>query len=1013
MIRFSISGTVKEAETGLGLEGLFVKAYDKDLLFDDLLGTALTGPQGEFEIVSQAEDFREFFQTKPDLYLRIFTHDQGRELYSTEDAVRWRAGGYERFEVLIPRERLGEHAPPREVRLLGDDEEARSRFQPGESLRLHARGVRPSTPHTVTVAAEQGEELFTATLLSDAAGEIPPTVVWPLMGLEDPTHIEPLSIEEALDRWHDRALSVTVRDGEEAVAEIALHFDARAGRPLVLASDGNGRLLSGFVAGERDVRVLLHNAPEWEQARIYLVPRQHEWHPGDPIGPVELADGRLAQVDIDLNSVAGDVLVANANDVRPGAYDFIVRRLRYGYQDDDDLFLRPDDLIGGRTVTGLVVREEFMASKVIRGGCVNILDMVGRYIGIWPYMQFTDTFQIGENVWGALDPHALDPTLISKMVAIYVVPHKTSAQWSADPSLSNLAVLGGNPGTPRWLTQSWCINANLRLLWPGANQLGEYDVVADFGNNTGSAATFVQDDTFNPPLDIIDGYITPGFRVVADPTTDTSFANAGSYMYNETTQGYVDVIDDWGSSWHVPLKAVVYFPADIAGATSPSQISAVQPNFPLFVAVHGNGPLGGYLGYNYLLEHLAKNGFIAASIHLEPGETGTDRARVLRRHLQILFGQFGSHVSNNIGLMGHSRGGEAVVIATRLNQQEGWGYAIHGVISLAPTNQYTSENFGGAWAQPYLVIYGSLDGDLAGISDTGFELYDHATGMEKSLVFVYRACHDRFNTVWGDGDLYFGKLTPADRARVVSADAHHKIAQGYMAAFLRSHLRSEPGWEGMFRGEWVPAAVQAADPTMKIYVQYEDTTVRTVDNFEGAHTPTSWQISTLGGAVAQTGLPTPPQEDNLRTLDAQSPHATAGLLLKWDDVADSLRYDLPAGQRDASGFEALSFRIGQRVDSASNPASQAQDLRVTLTDGGGTSRAIRVSKLAEIPYPDVRGYNVYTKSAMRTVRIPMRSYTIRCLGVPEVDITNVVSITFEFAEKATGEIEIDSLQFTN
>jgi hypothetical protein len=147
-------------------------------------------------------------------------------------------------------------------------------------------------------------------------------------------------------------------------------------------------------------------------------------------------------------------------------------------------------------------------------------------------------------------------------------------------------------------------------------------------------------------------------------------------------------------------------------------------------------------------------------------------------------------------------------------------------------------------------------------------------------------------------------------------------------------------------------------------------------------------------------------------MDAQSPHATAGLLLKWDDVADSLRYDVPAGQRDVSAFEALSFRIGKRVDSASNPASQSQDLRVTLTDGGGTARAIRVSKLAEIPYPDVRGYNVFTKSAMRTVRIPMRSYTIRCLGVPEVDITDVVSI-LRVRREATGEIEIDSLQFTN
>jgi hypothetical protein len=69
--------------------------------------------------------------------------------------------------------------------------------------------------------------------------------------------------------------------------------------------------------------------------------------------------------------------------------------------------------------------------------------------------------------------------------------------------------------------------------------------------------------------------------------------------------------------------------------------------------------------------------------------------------------------------MGHSRGGEAVVIAARLNQQEAWVYNINAVISLAPTNQYTFEHFGGAWAKPYLVIYGSLDGDLGGIGTPG------------------------------------------------------------------------------------------------------------------------------------------------------------------------------------------------------------------------------------------------------------------------------------------------------
>jgi hypothetical protein len=401
---------------------------------------------------------------------------------------------------------------------------------------------------------------------------------------------------------------------------------------------------------------------------------------------------------------------------------------------------------------------------------------------------------------------------------------------------------------------------------------------------------------------------------------------------------------------------------------------------------------------------------------MQPGQQGTDRARMVQHHLPILFGMFGAKAANNIGLMGHSRGGEGVVIAARLNNQEAWGWNINAVISLAPTNQYTFEHFGGAWAAPYEVIYGSLDGDLTGIGDTGFELYDHASGMNKSMAFVYGACHDRFNTVWGDSDLHFGNLTAADQAAVVSAATHQAIAKGYMAGFYRQHLKSETQFEGIFRGEWVPAAVSASAPAMKIYTQYEDTVVRTVDDYEGAHSATSWQtsvIDTAPGAVTATGLPVNPFEAELRTVDPQSPHLTGGLLVRWDSVGDALVYRIPVGQRDVSGFAALSFRVTQRVNSASNPAGLAQDLRVVLTDGGGHSREIRVSKIAEIPAPYLRGIASFDKSAMNTIRIPLGTFHIHCYNVDQVDLTDVVSLGFNFSEIATGEIEIDSVQFSN
>src|SRR5438094_450327 len=153
-IRFTIVGFVREAESGIGIPGLFVKAYDKDLLFDDLLGTAVTSVDGSFEIVTESSDFREFFDVKPDLYLRIFGADRRTEIWSSEEAVRWNAGRYTEFEVRIPREKIPGFAPS--ITIVADREGPQAPPQPGESLVIRARGLRPSTLYAAAISEDDG-----------------------------------------------------------------------------------------------------------------------------------------------------------------------------------------------------------------------------------------------------------------------------------------------------------------------------------------------------------------------------------------------------------------------------------------------------------------------------------------------------------------------------------------------------------------------------------------------------------------------------------------------------------------------------------------------------------------------------------------------------------------------------------------------------------------------------------------------------------------------------------------
>lgn len=101
-----VVGTVVEEESGKPLEGLRVRAYDKDLVFDDDLGEAVTGPDGSFDIDYMEVQYRDLNETQPDVYVRVYSPDGSKLLYSSEKAVRRSAQVIERFDIRIPREKL-------------------------------------------------------------------------------------------------------------------------------------------------------------------------------------------------------------------------------------------------------------------------------------------------------------------------------------------------------------------------------------------------------------------------------------------------------------------------------------------------------------------------------------------------------------------------------------------------------------------------------------------------------------------------------------------------------------------------------------------------------------------------------------------------------------------------------------------------------------------------------------------------------------------------------------------
>jgi len=86
-------------ENGDPGRGLTVSLYDKDLVFDDALGTILTDDGGRFSIIYRTDAFPSLFEANPDLYLKVLDNT-GNILFRSKK-IRAVAGRVEEFEITI------------------------------------------------------------------------------------------------------------------------------------------------------------------------------------------------------------------------------------------------------------------------------------------------------------------------------------------------------------------------------------------------------------------------------------------------------------------------------------------------------------------------------------------------------------------------------------------------------------------------------------------------------------------------------------------------------------------------------------------------------------------------------------------------------------------------------------------------------------------------------------------------------------------------------------------------
>jgi len=420
-----------------------------------------------------------------------------------------------------------------------------------------------------------------------------------------------------------------------------------------------------------------------------------------------------------------------------------------------------------------------------------------------------------------------------------------------------------------------------------------------------------------------------------------------------------------------------------------------EGEFPLVLIVHGNHSMKDYSdpGYEYLGRHFASRGYIAVSVDenfLNGGIRTENDARgwMLLKHLEawrLIATDSASPVRgrvdmSRIALMGHSRGGEAVAVAAGFNQlahypddarvRFDFGFDIRTIIAIAPVDgQYRpADRLPPVRGVNYFVIHGSHDADVSVFSGQRTFLRADVTdsGVVKAALYVYRANHGQWNTVWGDNDVgAAGWLL--NKESLLTGEEQRRIGLVFFTGFLEMTLRGQRAYEPMFRdyrtvGSWLP-------PTMYVS-SYRDANTRVIADYEedvnvATGTASGVQIAAQGLATWREGAMNGRAWGN-PSFDSHA--AVLGWTAQTDSTADSLRawyaVRIPSEHAASIGLDArsaLTFGIvdlGQRpsllnpADTAAPPAAGAALDRVTTDSAGRRAASRRRASSTPKPAPD-------------------------------------------------------------
>ncbi len=461
------------------------------------------------------------------------------------------------------------------------------------------------------------------------------------------------------------------------------------------------------------------------------------------------------------------------------------------------------------------------------------------------------------------------------------------------------------------------------------------------------------------------------------------------------------------------VRGSVYYPSQADGnQTAFNERLAQLGPVPIVFIVHGNHTTAvpNYKGYDYFQQQLARMGIIAVSVDENEtngwGWTDNIHHRARLTIASIAYFQslnaggdpiFGGRIDFvRVGLMGHSRGAEAVIVVPQVISLP--GVTIKGVISLAPVDAGATS--GPPQGYAFMTILPAADGDV--IDNDGAKFYDTTQpGTFKSQFYVYYANHNFFNRQWTNDDTNGG-------LPIMTRDAHERILSAYGCAFFRAVLLGH-NTTGFLSGKMLPSGVA----TGNVHLSFESSGHLTVDNHEDGN---SIGLNSLGHPTAQLGGLSADEYPFKQAAPGRFNDTffgkTIGMVAQSKAIAGTFRSQLSV-PTNLAGREVW-IRVAEVYNGSTIPPGST-GFQLGLEDKHGTVVWVDSDEVGGLPRPYARRtYDLVqwyhtdkTKTMLKTLRFKANCFR---LGRPRFGISGVRAILLRLNRGDQRALAFDDLQ---